>query len=327
MFNQLKKILFVLGIGLLFAAVFITVNTILDFGIKLAVIHSWLAWGFYLLTALFTIRYLVLPIFKLMCYPKYQEPPKNKNGNEYNDYLFKLRNQFLRSEELLKRKDEILLPRYNGGDDLKGYHILRALEGASSSSNGTLHEVITERAIPALNNIANKIIMEKATSVGALTAISQSGRLDLIIVLVNNIIMVNQIVKIYRSRPSIGELLKLYGLAGSAAFVADQLEEIDVSEMVGDALQGLGAAASITPYAGTVLESLTQGIFNAFLTLRVGHSVKNACGATELNELNNAKTSGRKEAGSLIKDVATTISKRVFSKCYNGMKNLFSFLK
>lgn len=325
MLTQIKKILYLLGIGLLFAAIFITVNTILDFGIKLDSIHPWLKWAFYTISSLIVLKYLIWPMCRLLMYPRYKPPPKDRDSEEYNKYLFQLRNQFMNSGVLSEKKNDIILKDYQQKDNnLSGQDILTALKKVETVSDAALKEVVLEKTIPALNSISDVIILEKATNVGILTAVSQSGRLDLMIVLANNIMLVNKIIKIYRSRPAMGELLKLYGLAGSAAFIADEFEDLDIGEMMAGSLQGLGLAGSAVPIAGKVIESLSQGAFNAFLTLRVGHAVKKACGATDLNTLMNAKMAGRKEAVKIIPKVVASISARVGKKGVNALKTVWS---
>ncbi len=87
--------------------------------------------------------------------------------------------------------------------------------------------------------------------------------------------MVWEIAFLYYQRPSVRDLLNLYANVASTAFVAGELQDLDLLEqmepVVTTALGGLvGAVPGMTAFAVLFVNSVTNGGANAFLTLRVG---------------------------------------------------------
>ena len=113
----------------------------------------------------------------------------------------------------------------------------------------------------------NEVIHRYAKQVFVSTALSQSGRLDALMVLVINLRMVHAIIQEYGYRPSPGQLLKTYTNVFLAALLAEGIEDIEFAEVF-PAL-GKGVIGAI-PGLGMVSSSLLQGTGNAFFTLRVG---------------------------------------------------------
>jgi len=133
-----------------------------------------------------------------------------------------------------------------------------------------------EEALKVLNTRSIDIIRKHATTVFITTAISQSGRLDAFTVLVTQFRMVWQIAHLYSQRPTLRELTHLYGNVAATAFIAGELNEIDVSQQIEPIVSSVlgasitGSIPGINVVAGIVTNSLISGSANAFLTLRVG---------------------------------------------------------
>ena len=142
-----------------------------------------------------------------------------------------------------------------------------------------------EEAIAVLGTKADMIVREAAMTVFLTTAVSQSGRLDGLMVLGAQSRMVWRVAHLYGQRPSPRDLARLYTTVAATVFVAGELDDLDMGEQVepilSSAMGALGASVPGFQVAGTILANcVLTGSANAFLTLRVGMVAKRCCGAT-----------------------------------------------
>ena len=72
---------------------------------------------------------------------------------------------------------------------------------------------------------ANAIVKQMATTVFLTTAVSQSGRLDALLVLMAQSRMIWRIAHLYYQRPSLREMAHLYTNVAATAFVAGELDD------------------------------------------------------------------------------------------------------
>jgi len=132
-----------------------------------------------------------------------------------------------------------------------------------------------EAALARLDTDADALTKRAASRVFLTTAISQNGSLDALVVLAAQIKLVWDIAHVYHQRPSLRDTGSLYANVLGTAFIAGQLEDVDIGEQIQPVLSTvLGSAASAVPglqAASTVaLASMISGSANAYLTLRVG---------------------------------------------------------
>jgi uncharacterized membrane protein YcjF (UPF0283 family) len=132
-----------------------------------------------------------------------------------------------------------------------------------------------EQAVSRLDEDADELTKHSASRVFLTTAVSQNGSLDALVVLAAQLKLVWDIAHVYHQRPSLRDMGSLYANVLGTAFIAGQLEDVDLSEQIQPVLSTvLGSAASAVPglqAASTVaLTSVITGSANAFLTLRVG---------------------------------------------------------
>ena len=132
-----------------------------------------------------------------------------------------------------------------------------------------------EEAIASLDRRVDELMSRSASRVFLTTAISQSGALDSLVVLAAQLSLVWDVAHVYNQRPSLREMGPLYANVLGTAFVAGQIEEIDLHEHLQPVLSSvLGSAASAVPGLQAVstvfLAAVISGTANAFLTLRVG---------------------------------------------------------
>ena len=141
-----------------------------------------------------------------------------------------------------------------------------------------------EDALQVLDEDATRIVRQMASTVFLTTAVSQSGRLDALLVLMAQSRMIWRIAHIYYQRPSLRELLHLYSNVAATAFVAGELDDLELHQMIQPVAAGsLGTVTGAIPgfqvMTTIVVNSLLSGSANAFLTLRVGLIARGYCGS------------------------------------------------
>jgi len=157
-----------------------------------------------------------------------------------------------------------------------------------------------------LDEEAKRIIKETATTVFVSTAISQSGRLDGLMVLLAQARMVWRLAHLYHQRPSLREMLDLYANVALTTLLVTGLEDMDIAEQVEPVIAAAlsGSLASVIPgvnvVATMVTNSIIEGTANAFLVLRVGVVTQRYCGALGRLDRKSLRRFASVEAGSLL---------------------------
>ena len=206
---------------------------------------------FWSLLALYAVL-IVVPVFMLLRLPRSLMPPTSEDSPEFTRYLESLKKR-LRSNTRLKNFD--------------------------LSNRERIEDALT-----LLGKQADDIIQKTASTVFMSTAISQSGRLDAFLVLSAQSRMVWQIAHLYYQRPTLRDLIHLYANVAATAFMASELDDIDLNEQVQPVLSStLGAMAGSVPglqlAASLLVTSVLTGTANAFLSLRVDIIAKWYCGS------------------------------------------------
>ncbi len=254
------------------------------------------------LLALYAVLILV-PVVLFVRLPRSLRPPKSEDAPGFAAYLDDLRKR-IGSHELLK------------GMDLSGRKQI-------------------ESAIAVLDTRADEIIHRAASSVFLSTAISQNGRLDAFLVLSAQTRMVWQIAHLYYQRPSLRDLIHLYANVAGTAFLASELDDIDISEQVQPVLTAsLGALAVSIPGLKTassvLISSVLTGSANAFLTLRVGIIARRYSGALVVAEKRALRRAATAEAarllGSIVKQGTARVTKAAWNVSKQKAGTLFSGL-
>jgi hypothetical protein len=136
--------------------------------------------------------------------------------------------------------------------------------------------------LPVLDSLADDRLKASARQVFLSTAVSQNGSLDTLLVLAAQSKLVLRIARVYYQRPQLRELTYLYANVAGTAFVAGELEDLDLAAQLQPVLAAaFGSAAGAVPGLGVAtslfMNSVTTGAANAFLTLRVGIITKHYC--------------------------------------------------
>jgi hypothetical protein len=250
---------------------------------------------FYSLIALYAFCIFV-PVFLLFRLPKPLQPPPSDAHPEFPRHLQRLgkrlsRNPLL-SDPTIESREEI------------------------------------DSALITLDSAADQRTKAAASQVFVTTAISQNGSLDALLVLAAQSKLILEIARVYYQRPTLRDLIFLYTNVGATAFIAGELEDLDLSEQVQPVLTSvLGSAAGAIPGLGAAtnlfVNSVVTGTGNAFLTLRVGAITKQYCRAVVLPERRIIRRVAVIEAASMLGSIAKDGARRVGNAFASGSKNAF----
>lgn len=188
-----------------------------------------------------------------------------------------------------------------------------------------------ETALTQLDQLANARTKAAATQVFMTTAISQNGSLDALLVLALQSKLIWQIARIYYQRPTVRDLVYLYSNVAATAFVAAELEDIDLSEQVQPVLTAvLGSTVAAVPgmsaAAGLFVNSVTTGAGNAYLTLRVGIITRQYCRSLVRPERAAVRRLAAVQAARLLGGIAREGAASVAAALWSRPKRYFTDL-
>ena len=232
---------------------------------------------FWLLLALYAAAVGAL-VYQYARLPKPLRPPASKDDPEYPRYLERLKER-LRSNQYVHD-----MP-LDTEDDLN-------------------------RAMKLLAKRADEVTRKTALQVFLTTAISQNGSLDGLAVLAAQSRMVLEIAKIYNQRPTLRDLVWLYGNVAFAALFARQIEDMDVGETIQPIISAIsssavGAVPGMETAATVFVQSMLTGSANAFVTLRVGVLAKRYSGSLTAPDTDAIRKAAFAEAVQMIPGVVT----------------------
>jgi hypothetical protein len=182
-----------------------------------------------------------------------------------------------------------------------------------------------EEALSALDQDAGAVIKQMASTVFLTTAVSQSGRLDALLVLMAQSRMIWRIAHIYYQRPSLRELAHLYSNVAVTAFVAGELDDLELHQMIQPVVAGtLGATVGVIPgfqvFTTIMVNSLLSGSANAFLTLRVGMIARAYCGSLVAQPRTKVRRSATAESARLLSGIVRESGARVRDAVWKEIK-------
>jgi len=182
-----------------------------------------------------------------------------------------------------------------------------------------------EDALCVLDRDADTIVKQMATTVFLTTAVSQSGRLDALLVLAAQSRMVWRVAHLYYQRPSVREVCHLYANVAATSFVAGELDDLELHQMIQPVVAGtVGAVGGAIPgfqvLTSIMVNSLLSGSANAFLTLRVGIIAKNYCGSLVAEPRTQVRRAATAEAARLLSGIVKESGMRVREAMWNEIK-------
>jgi hypothetical protein len=236
-----------------------------------------------------------VPVVMLMRMPRPLSPPATEEGAEFQEHLQRL------GERLATN------PR-----------VLRA--GITPSDRKSV-----EQALWLLDEEANLVVKQMATTVFLTTSVSQSGRLDALLVLAAQSRMVWRIAHLFYQRPSLRELMHLYANVAATSFVAGELDDLELHQMIQPVVAGsLGAVGGAIPgfqvFTSLVVGSLLSGSANAFLTLRIGMITKDYCASLVSEPRVRIRRQATAEAARLLSGIVRESGARVRDAIWQEIK-------
>jgi len=233
------------GIGVLLAVGFLVfliaqVLVLADFAAR---IHPGLGQGVAVGLGLLFLGLVSYPVIAILRLPAPLRPPAEAAGPAYDRHLDELRRRLRHHEKLQD-------------------HALR-------------DTAEIDEALQVLDADVDELIQDEATRIFLMTAISQFGKLDAVVVASLQVRLIWRVAHTYYQRTSPRDMVRLYTNVAYAAVIAYALEEIDVDEqlepIVGAATSSvMGAVPGMAATSTLLVSSLLSGTANALLTLRVG---------------------------------------------------------
>ena len=235
-----------LVIGLTIYMCFLLLADLINIGMKMREIHYTLEIAFYVLAGALVYFFIINPLFTILFAPTFPlGTVYAEDSPEWNRGLKRIAKNLIRHNIPTPEQEQNLLEIFESEGDLKGA-LQAIMEGKVKGD-------------------VNKIIVESARNVMFMTALSQNSSLDMLSVLINAMAMIKKIVIRCGFRPTYIKLMKLFSNVLVTALIADGLERVGL-ETVFQSLKGV---------KGLLLGSLSEGLMNGFLMLRLGMVARN----------------------------------------------------
>jgi hypothetical protein len=280
--KSVKRLSIAVGIPVLILLILFVINQtvqVVDLASRVSpILAAIVFWG---LIAIYAVV-VVIPVAVFLRLPRRLRPPRSEESEDFPVYL------------------ESLKQRLRSNPHLKG--------------NALSERRDIEEALASLSLQADEVIRKTASRVFITTAISQSGQMDGLVVLSALSQMVWQIAHLFYQRPGLREFANLYANVAATAFLASELEDIDLHEQLTPILSSVaGSVALSLPGTALLVNSILTGSGNASLVLRVGVIAKRYCGSLSMGERRSIRRAATLEAaqmlGPIIGQGAAKISK------------------
>lgn len=236
-----------IAIGCLIVFTLMLLSSVINIGERLRKIHVSVEIAFYVLVFLIIFLVIINPIRIILTSPSFEicttlDPDSHKVRSVYRAVA---RN--MAKNKNVDEEHRLLLTKYKNYDELQ------------MNMTVVFHDCIKKN----LNNI----IIKKAKTVLISTAICQNARMDMITVFSVNLNMIKDLVTECGFRPNMTNLSKLTVNVFSTALIAEGLESISIDDILPNSVNN---ALGQIPFIKPVMASVTQGIANALLTIRIG---------------------------------------------------------
>lgn len=248
--DSTKIFWYLTAIGIIILFLMMLLSSVLDVGERLRNLSKYLEYAFYGLTVILIYFLILRPVHIIMFSPAFsvQTTLDTTVTSNKNFRLYKKVTKRLLTETYIPDEQKIKLE--------EASHDKAQLQ---ATLNHTFNKFVKKEI--------NRTIRKNAKTVMISTAISQNGRLDFFTVVVVNLKMIKELVEMCGFRPSYKNLSKLTINVFTTALIAEGLENMDIGDVLPQStMNTLGEIPLIKP----LLSSVTQGISNALLTLRIG---------------------------------------------------------
>lgn len=245
--NKTKSFWITIAIGCLIVFSLMLLSSVINIGERLRKIHFSVEIAFYVLVFFIIFFVIINPIRIILTSPSFEictslDPDSHKVRSVYRAVA-----KNMAKSKSVDDEHRLLLTKYNSYDELQ------------MNMTVVFHDCIKKN----LNNI----IIKKAKTVLISTAICQNAKMDMITVFSVNLNMIKDLVTECGFRPNMTNLSKLTVNVFSTALIAEGLESISVDDILPNSVNN---ALGQIPFIKPVMSSVTQGIANALLTIRIG---------------------------------------------------------
>ena len=142
-----------------------------------------------------------------------------------------------------------------------------------TNDSAALKAALTEMYNGEVKKKANSIIHRYAGQIGLITAISQSDRIDTLVVASFELNLIKRLVYLYGYRPSDARLLRIYGQVLANSLIAYGASSF-TSNLAMGVVNSIGGAMEKIPVLGqavaTAIGSTAQGVINGVMTIVIG---------------------------------------------------------
>lgn len=238
----------------------------------------------------------------------------------------------------LRLPEPLIPPAEAAGPDYELYRekLAKRLAGNPNLPPTPEDSLDIDTALNRLDGIADQRTKDFASKVFLGTAISQNGSIDSLLVLAAQGRLVYEIACIYHQRPHLRELVYLYTNVAATAFIAGELEDIDVGGQIEPTVTAvLGSSVAAIPgmsaAATLFVSSVVTGAGNAYLTLRVGVLAREYCRLGRNSDRRSLRRSAALEAlpllGDIVRDGAAAVASSIWAKPKKFFTDLFNKFK
>lgn len=242
-----NKVWYLIGISCLLIFCLMLISSLINIGERLRKIHYLVEIGFYALVAIVFFFFIINPIRIILTSPSFEiNTVLDKENHKTHQVYRKVAKNMVRNNNLTEVQIK-LLTHYKNYDELKL----------------NMQIVFND----AIKKDLNAIMIKNAKTVLISTAICQNARMDMFTVFGVNINLVKELVVKCGFRPNMKNLSKLTLNVFTTALIAEGLESISMDDILP---QSTTNALAEIPFIKPVMASVTQGIANALLTLRIG---------------------------------------------------------
>ncbi len=243
-----KSFWIILGIGAFVIFLLILTSTVLNVGANLARINKYVEYGFYALVLVLVYIFILNPLRVILFAPTISVE------TVLDEKTRKTRRNYRKVAKNIIEQDMI--------DQIDKEAIKNSL-----NQHDKLLEELNRVFDKSIKKELNKIIIKNAKTVLVSTAVSQNGRLDMLMVMSVNLKMIKELVLKCGFRPSYANLGKLSVNVFGTALIAEGLENLDISDILPQSATSMLAEI---PLIKPIMSSIVQGISNALLTIRIG---------------------------------------------------------
>ena len=208
---------------------------------------KYVEWGFYVIVVFLLWFLLINPIRIILTSPDLSIITTFDADSKKYDHLYKKVAKNIIKNNNLAEENELLLTNYKNVVELK-----------------MNLQIVFEKEV---KKQLNDVIIAHAKTVMISTAISQNARVDMFTVYAVNLRLIKTLVEKCGFRPSYKNLSKLSIKVFGTAIIADGLQSLTVDDILPQS--ALGPLNEI-PFIKPVMSSITQGIANGLLTIRIG---------------------------------------------------------